>query len=153
MTVIMNGFDITFFYHYIHILGLVIGMGSAIVIETIGFIARKSGYWTRVAVQVHYVTKPLIWIGTILLSLSWILIRGFDTVVYPYYWKTLLLLLLIINGGYLSFIISPRIIEHQKHSDGKPLPSKLQTIILPSAIVSVLGWLLMVFLTLLYWNI
>ncbi|MFT4309605.1 MAG: hypothetical protein ACMXYL_03905 [Candidatus Woesearchaeota archaeon] len=152
MTIIMNGLDIMFFYHYIHVLGLVIGMGSAIVIETIGFIARKSGFWTRVAVDTHYVTKPLIWFGTILLSLSWILIMESDAIVHPYYWKTLLLLLLIINGSYLSFFVSPRIINHRKHSDGEPLPSKLQTIILPSAIVSVLGWLLMVFLTLLYWN-
>jgi hypothetical protein len=140
-----------FALQYFHILGLVIGMGAAIVIETLGFISRKSSSWTSVTIDAHHVTKPLIWTGTLLLGVTWIMIAGTNVFSFPYAYKTLLILLLLLNGSYLSFVISPRLIMHKKKHGMAVLSSNLQSLILPGAVVSVIGWLAMVFLTLLLW--
>jgi len=136
---------------YFHLIGMVVGMGAAIVIETFGLISRKSGFWTSVTINTHYVTKPLIWIGTLIFGFTWFLIMGTNSFSFPYAYKTILLTVLFFNGSYLSFVISPRLIRHKKMNGEKVLPNSLQIMIIPSALISSLGWLTMVFLTIIFW--
>ena len=58
----------------IHFIGIIIGLGAVTVIDTMGFVSRKNKKWTQTTIEAHHVTKPLIWIGTILVTISWILI-------------------------------------------------------------------------------
>jgi hypothetical protein len=53
--------------------GYIIGLGSVTVIDTLGFLARKSTYWTESTIRAHKVTKPLIWLGLFLIFIGGIL--------------------------------------------------------------------------------
>ena len=136
---------------YLHLLGMIIGMGAAIVIETFGFISRKSSFWTGVTIDAHYVTKPLIWLGTLLFAITWLLMMKNNSFIFPYAYKTILILILFINGSYLSFFVSPRLIKHKKEYNNTTLPASLQLMIIPSALISSIGWFTMILLTILFW--
>lgn len=141
-----------FIMQYLHILGMIIGMGAALVIEIFGFISRKSDFWTGVTIDTHYVTKPLIWIGTILFAVTWIFIAGNNLFSAPHLYKTILIFILFVNGSYLSFFISPRLIIHKKENPKmRVLPNWLQLAIIPSALISSGGWLITLFLTIYLW--
>ena len=43
---------------FFHLAGIIIGLGAVTVIDTMGFISRKSKEWTQVTVKAHHVTKP-----------------------------------------------------------------------------------------------
>lgn len=119
---------------FILIAGYIIGLGAVTVIDTLGFLGRKSSYWTESTIRAHKVTKPLIWLGIIL-----VLGGGFilSLPIYFFYFYTLL----ILNGIFLSFYVSPFLLEREKRGKIKELlPQKLQTKILISFIFSFLGW-------------
>ena len=46
--------------------GFIIGIGAVTVIDIHGLLGRKSAYWTEATIRTHKVTKPLIWLGTLL---------------------------------------------------------------------------------------
>ncbi len=46
--------------------GLIVGLGAVTVIDLHGFLGRKSPYWAEATTRAHHVTKPLIWLGTLL---------------------------------------------------------------------------------------
>jgi hypothetical protein len=127
---------------FIHFAGIIIGLGAVTVIDTMGFISHKSKEWTQVTIKAHHVTKPLIWLGTLLMSFSWLFIYEGS------YWemvKSIIMGILIFNGVFLSFYISPRL---DKLSGKKTLiPSKLQLMITLSFIISFTGWWSLVYLT------
>ena len=130
---------------FFHIAGIIIGLGAVTVIDFMGFISRKDKKWTQTTIQAHHVTKPLIWIGTILVVVSWIFIlfnEGFTNINYL---KSLLLIILILNGSFLSFYISPRLDK----LTGKNilLPKTLQNKIAVSMIISFICWWSFVILT------
>src|SRR5690349_19367631 len=87
--------------------GFVIGLGAVTVIETIGFLGQRSGYWTEATIRTHKVTKPLIWLGLFIAVLggAW-----YYTLVGPSFGKIahgVLGLIMIANGSFLTFWVSP----------------------------------------------
>ena len=87
--------------------GFIIGLGAVTVIDIHGFLGRKSPYWSEATVRTHKVTKPLIWIGISLVAIGGsIFYRGeiFSNLVALH---GAIILMLIINGCFLSFRVSP----------------------------------------------
>lgn len=133
------------FYLLIHIIGLIIGLGAVMVIDVLGFLGRNSKQWTKTTIEAHYVTKPLIWIGTILIFFSWIFIvigRDFSGIVLL---KSVILFFMVLNGVFLSFYVSPRLTKLR----GKNvlLPKELKLKIMFSMILSDIFWWSFVILT------
>jgi len=142
MEILSSQFIILFF----HVAGIIIGLGAVTVIDTMGFLSRNSKYWTQVTVRAHHVTKPLIWIGTILVTATWILVLFvFDNLEFEII-KSLMIIVLILNGVFLSFYVSPAV---DKFKDKNKLFSKnLQYKTIASMIVSFVFWWVFVVLTL-----
>jgi hypothetical protein len=127
---------------FFHLAGLIIGLGAVTVIDIMGFISRKSKIWTDTTISAHHVTKPLIWLGTFLLVITWIFLYDNSTLSNI---KSLLLLIMILNGSFLSFYISPKL---DKLKNKKALlPKYLQNKIAGSMIISFLSWWIFVLLT------
>lgn len=130
---------------FLHIAGIIIGLGAVTVVDFMGFISRKDKKWTQTTIQAHHVTKPLIWVGTILVILSWIFIllkEGFTNINSV---KSIILVILIFNGSFLSFYISPRL--DKLTGKNTLLPKHLQNRIAISMIISFIGWWSFVILT------
>ncbi len=127
---------------FIHLAGLIIGLGAVTVIDFLGFTSRKSKNLTQVTISAHHVTKPLIWLGTILLAISWIFL--YENNLLPNL-KSILLLIMVLNGIFLSFYVSPRL----DNLIGKNvlLPFSLQVKITISMLISFFSWWTFVVLT------
>lgn len=119
--------------------GFVIGLGAVSVIDIHGFLGRKSGYWTEATTRTHKVTKPMIWVGIILLLVGSFLVYSQST-------QFLLIQLslgfvLIFNGLFLSFKVSPFLLDREKQGHSNEiLPKAWQKKITASLIISDLGW-------------
>ena len=121
--------------------GFVIGLGAVTVIDIHGFLGRKSPYWSEATIRSHKITKPLIWIGIILA-----LIGGF--IFYreaPFVWIPLVhsisALVLVLNGVYLSFVVSPKLIQREIQGRAQEiLPESWQKKITLSLILSDIFW-------------
>lgn len=142
---------------YMLFAGFVVGLGSVTVIDLHGFLARKSRYWTKATTQTHKVTKPLIWIGIILAVVGAIVSYRsypFSSVIAS---QAIIAFILILNGLFLSFGVSPFLIQREKENkSGELLPKNWQTKITLSFIVSFLGWWIglgLVIYTLFYANL
>jgi len=136
---------------FLFIAGFIIGLGAVTVIDLHGFLGRKSSYWTEATIRTHKVTKPLIWIG-ILLVISGGLITyrdiGFSGISLIH---AVLAIVLILNGAFLSFWVSPRLLMMEKEGKaGELLPVNLQMKIAMSFIISVFGWWSSLFLLVWY---
>lgn len=121
--------------------GFVIGLGAVTVIDLHGFLGRKSAYWTEATTRTHKVTKPLIWIGMSLAILGGIIFyRDYGLV------KITLIHLvsapiMIINGIFLSFSVSPFLLEREREGKASELlPRAWQTKITFSFIISFIFW-------------
>jgi len=122
--------------------GFIIGLGAVTVIDILGFLGRNSRYWTEATIRTHKVTKPLIWIGIILLTLgtiySGVLLFSHK---YFFYLKIIFIIVLILNGLFLSFYVSPYLIRQEKlGKSDKILPFQLQLKITVSFLISVIFW-------------
>ncbi len=127
--------------------GYIVGLGAVTVIDILGFLGRKSSYWTEATIRAHKVTKPLIWIGTALLCLGGIIIQ------LPQYFF-LIYFILILNGLFLSFYVSPILLNLEKKGTSKVLlPESLQRKVFLSFIISDLGWWGSLILFLLFLNL
>lgn len=135
-------FDLVLF---LHLAGLIIGLGAVTVIDTLGFVSRHSKYFTMITIGAHHVTKPLIWVGGLLVTVSWILMLIFNPIGLLEIIKSILLVLMIANGCYLSFVVSPRLIKQEGKK--KLLPLSFQHRIAFSMLVSVFSWWSFVILT------
>lgn len=126
---------------FIFLAGFVIGLGAVTVIDLHGFLGRRSKYWTEATTRTHKVTKPLIWIGIGLAIVGGaILYRGGTPSVIPFI-HTIIAIVLILNGMFLSFSVSPFLLEREKEGDAaKILPKRWQQKITISLIVSDIGW-------------
>jgi hypothetical protein len=126
---------------FITVAGFVIGLGAVTVIDLHGFLGRKSAYWTEATIRTHKVTKLLIWIGiTLCIIGGFIFYRNEPFLNIPLY-HALAAFLLILNGIFLSFYVSPFLLK--KESEGKQkelLPKSLQNKIIISLIISSIGW-------------
>ncbi len=132
---ILQKIDWLMFFHFV---GIIIGLGAVTVIDVMGFFSKKNKNKTQTTIQAHHTTKPLIWIGTIVVLITWIFIlfeKGFGNIEII---KSVLLTIMIFNGSFLSFHISPSL---DKLIEKKILlPQNLQIKIGITLVVSFISW-------------
>lgn len=134
-------FTLDFIGLFVFISGFIIGLGAVTVIDIHGFLGRKSGYWTEATIRTHKITKPMIWVGIVLAIIGGIILYR-DQVYFgiPMY-HSLIAVILILNGLFLSFYVSPFLLERERAGKQKEsLPRSLQNKIAVSLIISDLGW-------------
>jgi len=126
---------------FILLAGFIIGLGAVTVIDIHGFLGRKSAYWTEATIRTHKVTKPLIWLGIILAVIGGtILYRNEPFSGIPLY-HTVIACVLILNGIFLSFYVSPFLLTREREGrQTELLPQSLQSKIIISLIISDIGW-------------
>ncbi len=126
---------------FIVIAGLIIGLGAVTVIDVHGLFARHSNYWTESTIRAHKVTKPLIWVGIGLFILGSVIIYRQSYLTGVAFYQLILTILLILNGLFLTFYVSPRLLKQEQ--EGKIteiLPQSLQNKITISFLISFIGW-------------
>jgi hypothetical protein len=136
---------------FLFITGFIIGLGAVTVIDLHGFLGRKSSYWTEATIRTHKITKPLIWIGMLLAIVGGIITYrsiGFAGTALIH---AFLAVVLILNGCFLSFRVSPQLLRREKEGKARELlPTDLQMKIAMSFIISVIGWWSSLFLLIWY---
>jgi hypothetical protein len=126
---------------FIFLAGFVIGLGAVTVIDIHGFLGRKSAYWTEATIRTHKVTKPLIWTGIILALIGGFVFYRNEVLVGAPLWHLVIAVALILNGCFLSFVVSPFLLKQEREGRATELlPASLQRKITLSFIVSFLGW-------------
>lgn len=126
---------------FLFIAGFIIGLGAVTVIDLHGFLGQFSAYWTEATIRTHKVTKPLIWLGILLCVVGGILLYRNESMSGVPLYHLILAIILILNGIYLSFVISPKLLTREKLGKASEiLPKSLQRKILLSFIVSFIGW-------------
>src|SRR6056297_716997 len=131
----MIEFNLKLFFHFV---GIIIALGAVTVIDVMGFFSRKSIKKTQETIVAHHTTKPLIWVGTIIVLISWVFIliqKNFGEIEII---KSILLVIIILNGCFLSFHISPRLSKMEGVK--KLLNKSLQIKIGISLVVSLISW-------------
>ena len=119
------------------IIGFIIGLGPVTVIDIHGFLGRKSDYWTEATTRTHKVTKPMIWIGTLSLLAGVLISYSGDLLMA----QLIIVSILILNGLFLSFSVSPFLLKREsENQQAELLPKSWQIKITLSFIVSVMGW-------------
>jgi cell division protein FtsW (lipid II flippase) len=131
--------------------GFVIGLGAVTVIDIHGFLGRKSPYWTEATTRTHKVTKPMIWAGVALAIIGGLVFYRNQSLAGIPLIHTLLVIVLIVNGYFLSFRVSPFLLKREREEKQKELlPQAWQNKIIVSLIVSDIGWWGGLFLLVLY---
>ena len=121
--------------------GFVIGLGAVTVIDLHGFLARNSSYWTEATIRTHKVTKPLIWIGMLLLITGGILLYKMNPDFGWHIAQLLVAIVMVLNGCFLSFYVSPFLLKQEQSGQSKTLlPNSLKLAISVSFIISVASW-------------
>lgn len=120
------------------IVGFIVGLGAVTVIDIHGVLGKSSAYWRAAAVRTHKVTMPLIWLGGLLVGIGYMLSAGQGI---DLSWLWYIYALLILNGCFLSFVISPKLIANERNGNPEAeLPAFWQKLIIMSTIVSFCGW-------------
>lgn len=123
------------------IVGFVIGLGAVTVIDIHGLLGRKSQYWTEATTRTHKVTKPMIWVGIILGIIGGIIFFRNEVFVGIPLYLSIIAGVLILNGLFLSFSVSPYLLQREREGRaGELLPQSWQNKIIVSLIFSDLGW-------------
>ncbi|MGB0925534.1 MAG: hypothetical protein ACPGTS_02400 [Minisyncoccia bacterium] len=126
---------------FIILAGFIIGLGAVTVIDIHGFLGRKSEYWTLATTRTHKVTKPLIWIGIFLIILGGLFFYKNHPMQGIIWIHIISIIVLILNGLFLSFYVSPYLINKEKENKAAELlPQHLQSKITLSFIISFIGW-------------
>jgi hypothetical protein len=127
---------------FITFAGFVVGLGAVTVIDTLGFLGRKSPYWTETTIRAHKITKPLIWIGISLLAIGVFISGVIDmTTTVVFATRLVIIAIMIANGSFLSFVISPELLKREKENRiTELLPTDMQRKIILSFIVSFVSW-------------
>ncbi|MCB9798271.1 hypothetical protein H6758_00930 [Candidatus Nomurabacteria bacterium] len=121
--------------------GCIIGLGAVTVIDIHGFLGRKSEYWTEATIRTHKVTKPLIWVGMVLAVIGGMIWYRHEPFVGVPVIHAIIAAILMLNGIFLSFQVSPFLLQQEKEGKaGSLLPKALQRKIVVSLIISDLGW-------------
>jgi len=137
----MNTYSLDILGLFIFIAGFVIGLGAVTVIDLHGFLGRKSSYWTLATTRTHKVTKPLIWIGIGLTIIGGIIFYRNEAFGDTQLFQAIIAGILILNGLFLSFKVSPFLLERERQNKSDELlPSSWQKKITASFVVSFLGW-------------
>lgn len=126
---------------FLFLAGYVLGLGAVTVIDIHGFLGRTSSYWTEATTRTHKVTKPLIWFGIVSTMIGGlVLYRGNYTGTIPLV-QAAIAIVLILNGCFLSFRVSPFLLEREKQGKATELlPASWQRKIMVSLLFSDLGW-------------
>jgi hypothetical protein len=136
---------------FLFIAGFIIGLGAVTVIDLHGFLGRKSSYWTEATIRTHKITKPLIWIGMFLAIVGGIITYRSIGLAGTALIHAFLAAVLILNGCFLSFWVSPQLLRREKEGKARELlPTDLQMKIAMSFIVSFIGWWSSLFLLIWY---
>lgn len=148
----MNVDLIQFIGLFILLAGFIVGLGAVTVIDIHGFLGRRSVYWTETTIRAHKVTKPLIWLGTFLAIIGGVLFYSQSPFSEIMYFHAGIAGILILNGIFLSFYVSPLLLEKERKEKGdiQLLPFSLQVKITISFIISFVGWWGSLFLLVLY---
>lgn len=126
---------------FMFLAGFVIGLGAVTVIDIHGFLGRKSKYWTEATTRTHKVTKPLIWIGIALVVIGGGIFYRNETLTGIPLIHAVIAVALITNGYFLSFKVSPFLLEREKVGrSGELLPASWQRKIMAGLLVSDIGW-------------
>lgn len=126
---------------FLFLAGFVIGLGAVIVIDIHGFLGRKSSYWTEATTRTHKVTKPMIWAGILLAIIGGAIFYRNDMLGGIPLIHAAIALVLIGNGCFLSFKVSPFLLAREREgSAGELLPASWQKKIMAGLIVSDIGW-------------
>lgn len=126
---------------FLQIAGYIVGLGAVTVIDLHGWLGRTSSYWTEATIRTHKVTKPLIWLGMMLVLMgSLVLYRERYTHAIPQL-QFIISTILILNGCFLSFWVSPRLLQREKEGRATELlPLLWQRMITASFVISFFGW-------------
>lgn len=126
---------------FLFITGYVIGLGAVTVIDIHGFLGRSSSYWTEATTRTHKVTKPLIWIGIFCTIVGGLVFYRTQYAATIPRIQAVIAVILILNGLFLSFRVSPFLLEREKQGKAKELlPASWQRKITVSLLFSDLGW-------------
>ncbi len=137
----MTYITLDFWGLFILISGFIIGLGAVTVIDIHGFLGRKSSYWTEATIRTHKVTKPMIWVGIFLVIIGAFIFYRNSTFAGVPLIHFFIVVILIINGLFLSFYVSPYLLAQERAGRQKELlPNSLQNKIIISLIISDLGW-------------
>jgi len=137
----LSGLSIDVLALFVFLAGFVIGQGAVIVIDWHGFLAKKSSYWTEATTRSHKVTKPLIWLGILLAIFGGVVFYRNESLSGIPFYHSILATILILNGLFLSFSVSPFLLEREKAGrSAELLPQKWQLKITLSFIISFIGW-------------
>lgn len=132
-------------YHFLGVFlmiaGLIIGLGAVTVIDMHGFLGQKSPYWTESTIRAHKVTKPLIWLGTLLLGMGMLITYKDTGLSGTGLFQVVLYIIMILNGIFLSFYVSPFLLKREKEGRvNELLPRSLQSKIKISFVISFISW-------------
>lgn len=121
--------------------GFIIGLGAVTVIDIHGFLGRRSSYWTEATTRTHKVTKPMIWAGIMLAIIGGAIFYRNEALAGIPLVHTVIATALIANGYFLSFKVSPFLLQREKEGgSGELLPASWQRKIMAGLIVSDIGW-------------
>lgn len=136
---------------FLFLAGFIVGLGAVTVIDIHGFLGRTSAYWTEATTRTHKVTKPMIWIGITLAIIGGLIFYRQATFSGIPFFHLCIAIILIANGCFLTFVVSPFLLKREKEGrSSELLPQSLQRKIIGSFIVSDLGWWGGLFLLVLY---
>jgi hypothetical protein len=131
--------------------GFIIGLGAVTVIDIHGFLGRKSSYWTQATTRTHKVTKPMIWMGMCLAVIGGMIFYRNESFSGIPLIHAVTAVILLLNGWFLSFRVSPFLLEREKQGkDTELLPASWQQKIMVGLIVSDIGWWGSLFLLVIY---
>lgn len=130
-----------FLAYLLVIAGFVIGLGAVTVIDLHGFLGRHSSYWTEATTRTHKVTKPMIWVGILLVALGGGVLYAGQPIRGVMWVPVAITLGLVLNGVFLSGVVSPYLLKREREGkSAELLPKSFQRKIAVSMIVSDLGW-------------
>lgn len=126
---------------FVTLTGFVIGLGAVTVIDIHGFLGRTSRYWTEATTRTHKITKPLIWVGIVLVIIGMMLTYSgwiFSGIPLIHF---IAILVMIGNGIFLSFSVSPYLLRReQEGKSGEILPKSWQQKIAVGLVLSDVCW-------------
>ncbi|MEX0934901.1 MAG: hypothetical protein WDZ70_01065 [Candidatus Paceibacterota bacterium] len=126
---------------FLFLAGFIIGLGAVTVIDIHGFLGRKSRYWSEATIRTHKVTKPMIWAGIFLAIVGGVIFYRGENFSGILLIHTIIASVLIINGYFLSFKVSPFLLRREREGRADELlPDSWKRKITVSLIVSDIGW-------------
>jgi len=126
---------------FLFLAGFIVGLGAVTVIDVHGLLSRKSAYWTETIIRIHKVTKPLIWLGVFLVITGGLIFYRAESFSHIPLWHAMLAILIVLNGCFLSFKVSPYLTKREKEGRANEiLPAAWQRKTIASLVVSVFSW-------------